>query len=611
MGGMEMKLKSVSLFMLLPTLMLLLAACGDSQPLPDIDATVEGLLTEVPTLMPTPAPTPTKTPAPPNPTDPPTLTPWPTQPAPTEIPRMPTATSNPTPLPTTISGNDIGSAPTVSTPVATANTSAPVGLAALCSLDQEAARITCHSSGVSQATQSQLTWESNISSRETGPTYEISIDEWVHAVIVTLELCQGTDCEKVETYIDTAWVTPGKGKGESANATPSPTEVSPTPPTSGTSSQIPTPTVVETEFQTNDRLFDGTYPCTEDNTRAFTASIVPTNLLTKIEPLGKMADSHVTPTDHLYVHWARPVSGTTEYVVAPADGQIVEISRFPSDNVVRYDSSIIVPDYRMVLMHSCAFFTIFIHMAELAPAIAEQTGPIPLGGRWSFSHSGPIEVKAGDPLSKISSTGLDWSVHDADVTLSGFVVPEHYVGEPWKIHTVDPFQFYEEPLRSELLSKVVRKVEPRAGKIDYDIEDTILGNWFLEGTIDYGGNTDDSEYWKGHLAIAYGWIDPSQVRISIGFDTGIDDQLCNNVCFSAFGVRGNQPDPVTVGKEAGLVKYELMSRQGPYSEQVGKTALGTFLVQHLGDRTIRVELITGKSPQEVTGFSIAARIYHR
>ena len=398
---------------------------------------------------------------------------------------------------------------------------------------------------------------------------------------------------------------------------PTPTKVSPTRPSAETSSEVPTPTVTKPESQSRDRLFvrpggqTGVYSCTQDTTRAFTSSIVPTNLLTDIEPMGKMAASHVTPTDHLYVHWAPPVRGITDYVVAPADGQIVEISRFPSDKVVRYDNSIIVPDYRMVLMHSCAFFTIFIHLAELAPTIAEQTGPIPLGGHWFSTHSGPIEVRAGDPLSKISGTGLDWSVHDADVTLPGFIVPEHYAGEPWKIHTVDPFQYYEEPLRSELLSKVVRTVEPRAGKIDYDVERTILGNWFLKGTVDYSGNTDDPEYWKGHLAIAYGWIDPSQVRISIGFETGIDDnQLCN-VCFSAYGVRGNQPDPVTIGMTAGLVKYELMSRRGPNHEQIGRTALGTFLVQHLGNRTIRVELITHKSPQEVTGFSDAARIYHR
>ena len=167
--------------------------------------------------------------------------------------------------------------------------------------------------------------------------------------------------------------------------------------------------------------------------------------------------------------------------------------------------------------------------------------------------------------------GLDWSVHDADVTLSGFIAPEHYASEVWKIHTVDPFQFYEEPLRSELLSKAVRKVEPRAGKIDYDIEGTILGNWFLEGTIDYGGNTDDSEYWKGHLAIAYGWIDPSQVRISIGFDTGINHQLCK-VCFGAYGVRGNQPDPATA-KVADKVINKLKIIPIPHSHLINDDML--------------------------------------
>jgi len=46
-------------------------------------------------------------------------------------------------------------------------------------------------------------------------------------------------------------------------------------------------------------------------------------------------------------------------------------------------------------------------------------------------------------------------------------------------------------------------------------------------------------------------------------------------------------------------------------EQVGDTSLGTFLVQHLGDRTIRIEVIPEKVPHEVAGFSDASLIYHR
>jgi hypothetical protein len=46
-------------------------------------------------------------------------------------------------------------------------------------------------------------------------------------------------------------------------------------------------------------------------------------------------------------------------------------------------------------------------------------------------------------------------------------------------------------------------------------------------------------------------------------------------------------------------------------DQVGDTSLGTFLVQHLGDRTIRVEVIPGKTPDEVSGFSGASFVYRR
>ena len=339
--------------------------------------------------------------------------------------------------------------------------------------------------------------------------------------------------------------------------------------------------------------------------------------------MGKVSvtSGHVTPTDHLYVHRDVPAGADVEYVLAPADGAIVEIQRFNQDKPLdRQNQSLpMVPDYRLIFMHSCTFSTIFIHLGELAPAVAEKTGEIPLGDSWLSTRSIPIQVYAGEPIAKFGQLGNDWSVHDANAALAGFVVPEHYEElEPWKIHTVDPFQFYDEPLKSDLLSKMVRKVEPRAGKIDYDAEGTIAGNWFMEGTVDYSGNVDPGapRYWNGHLSIAYGYIDPSQVRIAIGFDTDINDDLYCRVCNGAYGVRGNEPDPMTVGPESGLVKYELMSRRDAgfdyaIREQLGTTSLGTFLVQHLGDRTIRIEVIAGKVPDAVAGFSDAALIYRR
>jgi hypothetical protein len=342
--------------------------------------------------------------------------------------------------------------------------------------------------------------------------------------------------------------------------------------------------------------------------------------------MGKMQSSHVTPTDHLYIE-RNPnpdKSQDTEYVVAPVDGVIVKISRFPEDNTYLHGvaNPEKVPDYRVIVMHSCTFFTIFIHLGELAPSIAKATGEITHGNTWFGTGSSPIPVKAGDPIAKFGGQTLDWSVHNSDITLRGFVTPEHYEREPWKIHTVDPFPFYEEPLRSALISKVMRTVEPIAGKIDYDIEGTIAGNWFLDGTVDYSGSVASGapRYWNGHLSIAYGYIEPSQIRISIGLDMAIDTNNDCNVCFGAYGVKDNSPDPATVSTETGLIRYELMSRErGEESEQaklsvhemVGDKSLGTFLVEHLGDRTIRVEILPGRAPDEVAGFTDAALIYRR
>tara|TARA_Y100000590_G_scaffold45437_2_gene48229 strand:+ start:327 stop:1433 length:1107 start_codon:yes stop_codon:yes gene_type:complete len=355
---------------------------------------------------------------------------------------------------------------------------------------------------------------------------------------------------------------------------------------------------------------DGHYQCNEYGTRRFTSTLFPTHLITYIEPMGKMSASHVTPTDHLYVYRNVWEGEDTEYVLAPADGWIVSISS-NEERIARWDSSITVPDHRIVIMHTCSFFTIFIHLGELAPDVMAHTGEISPDSKWYSIRSTPVPVKAGEPIAKMGLTGFDWSVHDTD-TILDFVIPDHYEGENWKIHTVDPFQFFEEPLKSDLLSKVVREIEPRAGKIDYDIEGTIAGNWFQDGTVGYrvleGGG---GKYWEKHLTIAYDWIDPTKVRISIGLDTGINDEQDCNVCFGNYAVRGNGPDPATIGTESGLIKYELMSRTGLNNVEIGNTSLGTFLVQHLGNRTIRIEVIAGKLPDEVIGFSDASLIYRR
>jgi hypothetical protein len=150
--------------------------------------------------------------------------------------------------------------------------------------------------------------------------------------------------------------------------------------------------------------------------------------------------------------------------------------------------------------------------------------------------------------------------------------------------------------------------------IYYDIEGKIVGNWFIESSIDYAASgLPELGYTKGHLSIAYGYIDPTQLRISIGMDTGIDENLCG-ICIGTYGVKRNKPDPATVDTDFGLVKYELMSREEESRfdrEQVGDVSLGTFLIQHLGNRSIRVEITPGKTPDQISGFSNASVVFRR
>ncbi|MDP3995132.1 MAG: hypothetical protein Q8P78_00780, partial [bacterium] len=184
--------------------------------------------------------------------------------------------------------------------------------------------------------------------------------------------------------------------------------------------------------------------------------------------------------------------------------------------------------------------------------------------------------------------------------------PALYYGEQWKIHTVDLFGYFESSLRSQLKAKSLRAAEPVGGKIDFDKPGRLVGSWFREGT-DYRGEGADCTYYECHLAFAYNHIDPNWVRISVP-DSGIEESACN-VCFGAFGVKGNGPDPATITPESGLVKYELVGRHD--IENIDSNVLGTMLGEMLAPRRIKVEIFPGKTAGEAAAFTSAAHLYER
>lgn len=326
-----------------------------------------------------------------------------------------------------------------------------------------------------------------------------------------------------------------------------------------------------------------------------------------IVPLGQMYGDHVTPTDHGYyiTHgWKlnmRDLSLTRE-VLSPADGVITEIGSMSGKT----------DDYRLVIYHTCTFITVYIHLQQLSPKILQATGGV------FTDHKYPaLPIAAGEMIGRAS--GFDFSVHNEETKLKGFIIPEHYEVEPWKIHTVDMFDSFIEPIRSQLLAKNIRQAEPRSGKIDYDIDGKLVGTWFREGTSGYrGGGYDGAEpYWASHLTLAYNNLDPTLIMISVGDFEGKSRQ---------FAVKDNAPDPADISVSGGPVKYELieydfLTDQGQLWDRTSFARVakvkgfgpvrGVALMQMIGDRKIKFEGFLGKTAAEVAGFTNAAKIYER
>ncbi len=331
----------------------------------------------------------------------------------------------------------------------------------------------------------------------------------------------------------------------------------------------------------------------------------PVNLeKTKIMlPRGLMTGGHVTPVNHHYFqNW-----GNTKYdveIYSPGKGRITSISRMPGAEEGK--------DYYMIIEFSCTVSSYWIYVSDPPEKIYSYI-------RGKEYASVRIPVEAGELIGYYKDN-LDFALIDKEVNLTGFVAPDHYSLEWYKTHLVpDTYAYFDEPVRSQLIAKNPRTAEPISGKIDYDIDGKLVGNWFLEGTNGYSGNNPDpSKYWTGHLSFVYDYIDPERVVISIAGYGGQDSKQ--------FGLRGNVPDPADVDVGSGLVEYELVDYE--YVTPDGKVwdmssvvnglktrsnemVSGVVLVQMTGNRKIKFEAFPGKIASEVDGFTANAKIYER
>ena len=165
------------------------------------------------------------------------------------------------------------------------------------------------------------------------------------------------------------------------------------------------------------------------------------------------------------------------------------------------------------------------------------------------------------------------------------------------------------------MSKYVRTVEPRSGKIDYDQDGKLIGTWFQTGTNGYGGATEGGQtgYWVGHLSFAPDHYDSATQIISIGYLAPGDGASQNQ-----FAVPQDEPNPTTITPKSGLIKYSLKKwsyaktdgsrwdsmsfTTGVTVSTTGQATAGCALVQMTGPRTLKFETFMGSDCTTVTGF---------
>lgn len=328
-----------------------------------------------------------------------------------------------------------------------------------------------------------------------------------------------------------------------------------------------------------------------------------------VYPYGGMTGAHVVPISHGYIYPVVANSARDSYpVYAVADGYIVNVehrAQFIGDGQTGRPTD----EYQLTIEHSCTFYSYLDLLTSLTPDLAAKIGTTK-GNDTKYVR---IPIKAGQVLGRVGGQSVDFGVWNFDKPAAFFVNPASYKGDEDRLYLDDMFAYFTPALKAQLLAKDVRTAEPRTGKVAYDVDGQLVGNWFQEGTGGFQGPPQlqgqaGGRYWDGHLTIAYDNVDPTKIVFSIGNWQGQAAQ---------FGLVDNKPDPVTINTTSGLVKLELVKNNGGANPGPGASipgsikVEGTVLIQMLEPHKLKLETFPGKSASQVTSYTAAARTYVR
>ncbi len=362
--------------------------------------------------------------------------------------------------------------------------------------------------------------------------------------------------------------------------------------------------------------------CSGTGSGQLTHSAMDSTDFSFVVPYGLMVGGHVTPIDHQYYSPASYNSARDAYpVYAMGDARLVNIqhrTEQPQDNQRTRETP--TSEYRLVFSQSCTFFYYYDLLTSLTPELTKLVDD-------EQYVNVDVPVKAGDRIGAIGGQTLDFAVWNTEKPLAGFVVPEHYDGEAWKIYTADPLDYETPELRALMLSRSPRVDEPISGKIDWDEDGKLRGTWFLEGTDGIGGDRSNPKgSWVGHLSFAPNLYDPSRWMVSMG-DYPIAQDSRTQVSATQFFAKLGSPTPESIGVSSTPTAIELVHEdyvkpdgtawdqmsfvKGPKVGSSKQSVLGVALIQLIDPRTLQFEVFPNETANQVSGFTTSAKSYKR
>ena len=276
-------------------------------------------------------------------------------------------------------------------------------------------------------------------------------------------------------------------------------------------------------------------PCTieSDPTARFTHTPTELAQIASIVPAGSPSGGVIKP--HSYLHNKNKADGKNIRVpvYAVADAVLTSISY--------YNTTVDSAEYLIFFDVTCEISFKYDHLSELAPKLASVAPETPADDSRG-SKMPPIELEAGELIGYSIGAGGQgaWDFGAYDLTHTNqFANQERYRTASQSLHTVCPYEYFVEPLQSDLFALFGTHDQRLLPNIictttERDVLGSAAGAWFDSPELDFSGSKVAIAIIPGD-AVAITGIN-GDVRIDKGQPTWLEPSLVTfSHCYSGSG----------------------------------------------------------------------------